>query len=265
MIDKQLFKNNYHTHTLYCGHATGHVEDYVEVAIKNDLQILGFSEHGKLPFAFFTFTNNDYVDEYIAECHEAKIKYRDKIKIYCGLEMDYFPLFNDYYHSLLKTYDYLTLSCHYYILGNASDWRNYNAYRINDEKIIKKYKDIIIEGIRSKLFLYCNHPDNFLSSWNEISEKASNEIIDEALKNDFPLELNINQFFYSDLFKENMARYKFWELAGLKQVKVIINSDAHHPDGLNYKSLSKDLNTLYEFIKKLNLNIVSEVKIKDDY
>lgn len=259
--DKQKLINNYHTHTLYCGHATGHVEEYVEVAISHKMKTLGFTEHGNIPFAFFSFTNNDYIEEYITECHEAKEKYKDKIRIYCGLEMDYFPFLNDFYKKLLKTYDYLTLSCHYYKMGNASDWRNYGAYCTNNPEIINEAKNILIAGIQSQIFTFCNHPDNFLSSWDENSKKASEEIINEAIKYDFPLELNINQFFYSPLFKQNEARYNFWELVGQKQAKVIINSDAHHPNDIYRDNIQE----IYDFADKLNLNIISEVKIKNDY
>ena len=41
---------NYHTHTYLCQHADGLPEEYVQTAIKNGLEILGFSDHA--PFYF---------------------------------------------------------------------------------------------------------------------------------------------------------------------------------------------------------------------
>ena len=36
---------NYHAHTYRCNHATGSEEDYVNHAVENGLQIMGFSDH----------------------------------------------------------------------------------------------------------------------------------------------------------------------------------------------------------------------------
>lgn len=42
-------KVNYHTYTCRCKHAGGTEEDYVLAAIKNDIKILGFSDHAPFP------------------------------------------------------------------------------------------------------------------------------------------------------------------------------------------------------------------------
>ena len=41
--------NNYHTHTYRCFHAYGTEEDYVQEAIRQNMQELGFSDHGPFP------------------------------------------------------------------------------------------------------------------------------------------------------------------------------------------------------------------------
>ena len=38
-------RNNYHTHTTRCKHASGEDREYVEKAIESGLKILGFSDH----------------------------------------------------------------------------------------------------------------------------------------------------------------------------------------------------------------------------
>ena len=42
-----LKKINFHTHTKRCKHAKGEDKDYIDAAIKNNLDILGFSDHGR--------------------------------------------------------------------------------------------------------------------------------------------------------------------------------------------------------------------------
>ena len=43
-------KYNYHTHTWRCGHAMGTEREYVETAIREGFQELGFSDHA--PYMF---------------------------------------------------------------------------------------------------------------------------------------------------------------------------------------------------------------------
>ena len=44
-----MLKNNYHTHSKYCNHAIGEMEDYVLVAINNNFEELGFTDHMPVP------------------------------------------------------------------------------------------------------------------------------------------------------------------------------------------------------------------------
>ena len=42
-------KTNYHSHTSRCFHATGEDEQYVLEAIKNNYDVIGFSDHMPVP------------------------------------------------------------------------------------------------------------------------------------------------------------------------------------------------------------------------
>lgn len=46
-------KNNYHTHTTRCYHASGKDEEYVKAAIKAGIKELGFSDHTPWHYEFF--------------------------------------------------------------------------------------------------------------------------------------------------------------------------------------------------------------------
>ena len=81
---------NYHTHTTRCHHASDSEEEYIQVAIKNGLKILGFADHTPMPFpdgkigvghhrmAVSEFS--DYVETLLA----LREKYRDQIEILIG-------------------------------------------------------------------------------------------------------------------------------------------------------------------------------------
>ena len=113
-------KNNYHTHTARCMHATGTDEEYVQSALKGGYDVLGFSEH--TPWKYHT----DYVadmrmlpDElpgYVESLRALRDKYRDRIQIKIGLECEYFPEYMHWLKEQIKEYglDYIIFGNHFY-------------------------------------------------------------------------------------------------------------------------------------------------------
>ena len=49
-------KTNFHTHTIYCGHATGLPIDYLQVIKDMGFTTLGFSEHSYVDVPSFKHT-----------------------------------------------------------------------------------------------------------------------------------------------------------------------------------------------------------------
>lgn len=81
--------SNFHTHCFYCDGESS-PEDYVEKAIEKGFEALGFSSHAPMHFKCPWVLNEEYLNEYCNAINDLKIKYRDKIEIYLGLEIDYF-------------------------------------------------------------------------------------------------------------------------------------------------------------------------------
>ena len=77
-------KANYHTHTARCGHATGTDEQYVEAAIGQRFNVLGFSDHVPWPYAS-GFTHRhvrmgiEQLDEYVSSMRTLKQRYAGSI------------------------------------------------------------------------------------------------------------------------------------------------------------------------------------------
>ena len=90
---KKYLKANYHTHTVYCKHAWGTMREYIEAAIENGIQILGFSDHVPFP------EDGEYVSDirmsmeeaasYVEDIRALQDEYKDRIKIYIGFEAEY--------------------------------------------------------------------------------------------------------------------------------------------------------------------------------
>ncbi|MEH7454844.1 PHP domain-containing protein [Gottfriedia acidiceleris] len=93
-----------HTHTHFCPHGTGElVEKMIEKAIVLGFDEYHITEHPPLPEAFeknlfpleaastITFQESD-TDIYIKEMLRIKTKYKDKLNIKIGFEIDYLPM-----------------------------------------------------------------------------------------------------------------------------------------------------------------------------
>ena len=100
-------KQNLHIHTTYAdGKDTP--EELILEAISRGFDSIGFSEHTYMAFSDYPYqmTVND-MKKYRDEVRALAEKYRDSIKVFCGLEFEYF--------SELSTegFDYLIGSVHY--------------------------------------------------------------------------------------------------------------------------------------------------------
>ena len=86
---------NYHSHTFRCNHATGTPEEYILNAIENGIKYMGFSDH--FPYICRDGFEARYrvpvsqVKDYFDELNSLRDKYKDKIEIKIGFEMEYYP------------------------------------------------------------------------------------------------------------------------------------------------------------------------------
>lgn len=101
-----MISSNYHTHTLYCdGKDTP--EELVKEAISLGMCEIGFSGHS------YTWFDESYcmslanTKKYKEDINALKDKYKDKIKIYLGIEQDY------YSEEPTDDYDFVIGSVHY--------------------------------------------------------------------------------------------------------------------------------------------------------
>jgi histidinol-phosphatase (PHP family) len=95
----------------------------------------------------------------------------------------------------------------------------------------------MIEAMQTGLFSFVAHPDLAMAGWKTWEDEAKScfgAIIDCAIENKLPLEVN-GQGMQKPMMKtENGIRYQypfdeFWLLAKEKGARIIANSDAHQP------------------------------------
>lgn len=250
---------NYHTHTPRCKHASGTPEEYVLRSIECGIKYMGFSDHA--PFVCANGTESGY-RMYSAEakdyCEEIKAlahKYKDKIELLAGYEMEYYP--DDFERMLKFAVDsgaqYLILGEHFSFdesLGTLP-----NGAESDSLEQLQIYAERITEGIKTRKFTYIAHPDiiNFTGS-DEVYREEIRKICIAAREYNIPLEIN----FLGIRTNRHYPSEKFLLVAGEEKAPVTFGLDAHETasafDG-------ESLKTALEYVEKYNLNYIGKPEI----
>lgn len=106
-----MHKQNLHTHTSFSDGADT-PEEIIATAIEKNFDSVGFSEHSYMNYSAFFLKHGDKTQDYKKEILSLKEKYKNRIKIYLGLEVDM------YSGPDMTGYDYLIGSMHYFKFQN---------------------------------------------------------------------------------------------------------------------------------------------------
>lgn len=221
-------KVNLHTHTFRCGHAKGTEKEYIERAISGGITHMGFSDH--IPLVFPNGSQSNFrvpmsmAKDYIDTLRALREEYSDRIKIYIGFEMEYYPLF---FGDMLQTA--IELGAEYLILGQHFSQNEYpdripSATPTTSEELLEEYVSSVVSAIKSGVFTYVAHPDlsNFYGA-ADIYEKHMRKICESAALYDIPLEIN----FCGLRSGRRYPRQDFWKIAGECGCKAVFGFDAH--------------------------------------
>ncbi len=251
---------NYHTHTYRCNHATGDDEEYVLRAIDGGVKYMGFSDHA--PFIFNGGFESNYriqmneVRSYFESIQSLREKYRDKIDIKIGFEMECYPTYFDEMLEVARNVgaEYLILGQHY--LGDERPAGHPSTLATDDRELLRSYVDCVVRGIESGAFSYVAHPDivNFTGD-DIIYREEMARICEASINNGTPLEIN----FLGIRDRRRYPNMKFWKIAGELHAPVTFGFDAHTPaDAFDEESLK----TAEKMVEKYALNYIGMPKIK---
>lgn len=258
---------NYHSHVALCGHAEGVVEDYVQEALKHKYEEIGISDHCPVPRSWMKeelyrflwldqqMNEDDFYEKYLPQLEYSINKHRD-IKILKAVETEYVEGQEAFYKRILMHLDYLVLGVHFY----KSDGEFVSTYEPLSDKDLYNYALIVEKALDTKLYKILAHPELFLYHKDEflpLHEEITKKIIFAAMKNDVYLEINANGFNFNSP-KPKYPRKEFWEIVRkYKNVKIILNSDAHYVKDFHGENVKKAI----DFAKELNLNVSSKIEL----
>ena len=278
-----MLKNNYQTHTKYCGHAKGDVEDYVKEALNLNMEELGISDHAPIPLNHgmtkeeweenYCYENMDIntFDNLLKEIDNLKSKYN--IKLYKACESEYLYNNDDWYKGLRSKLDYMILGIHFF----NGEGRVLDTYKDINYKNVDCYYECAKRAIETGLFDYLAHPDLYLFDYksingkNEFDAKAKDiclKLIDLCVKHDIYFEINTNGLKYSK-DKNNRDLWLYPNIEFFKVVKeymdknpnklkLIIGADAHEPKALG----NDNVKAVLEMVKDLKLDVLNKMEIK---
>ncbi|MDO5021901.1 MAG: histidinol-phosphatase [Eubacteriales bacterium] len=253
-------RKNFHAHTPRCGHAIGQETEYVQAAVDSNYDEFGFSDHTPWPGVYSPGMRMETKElpDYVEAVQTVKEAYKDKIKVYCGLECEYYPENTDWLKDTIEEY-----GLEYIILGNHFDFvENSGLYFGNckTEYDVKRYLKTTIAAMATGIYNWLAHPDLYLKEYrkfDDTAKKTAREICYASRNLNIPLEYNLLGLFSTKAgyFRGLGYPYQaFWEIAAEEKCHVILNVDAHDPKHV--------LNTaLYDEgvanIKKLGLKMVN--------
>lgn len=250
---------NYHTHTPRCNHAVGQESEYVKTALEAGLQILGFSDHTPQFFPGQYYSRMRMrpwqLKDYIQTVLDLKEAYAGRLQIHLGLEVEYYPaLFPELMDVLADTpVEYLLLGQHWN--GNEEN-EPYNGRPTEDEGLLKRHCNQVIDAMHTGVFTYLAHPDilNFVGN-DRVYRCHIRRLCQAAKSCHIPLELNFLGL-REGRYYPNM---RFWEVAAEEGCQMIFGRDAHTPEQLLYKDTEEQAVAIAQ---QLGMELLETVELK---
>lgn len=255
---------NYHGHTKRCRHADNNVldEDYVKKFISMGFKKIAFTDHCPEKNRIDTRDNMrmDYTElnDYLNSINYLKNKYKDKIGILSGFEVEYLDVLEDEIIDLKKKCDMIVLGQHFiYKDGNLKMFRK---HAFSDMDLLK-YGECVVSAIKKGIPDIVVHPDIYMVSRSEmgdIEEKVARMICEAAERYHVILEINLSEpYLYMNGYIDKISYpcVDFWKIVSEYKIDVLYGIDAHCLGQIDrYPDLVKFVNDLFgvELINKLN-------------
>lgn len=222
-----------HNHTKRCNHAVGECREYVEMALKRDIKIFGFSCHAPMNHDVHYRMKLSEVDEYMNEIRVLSEEYKGQIDIKIAFEVDFITNKPHLIESkiLNADVDYLIGSVHFineWGFDNPEYIGNYDGKDL--DSVWREYLESITNMAQSKYFNIVGHFDLLKIFNNRPSNAVQNDIVRtlEAIKdNDMALEINgagLDKQIAEIYPSEDILRYAY-----KMEIPISFGSDAHSP------------------------------------
>lgn len=239
-----------HNHTTLCNHATGNIEQYIKRAIELKIDIYGFSDHAPMNFEPEYRMDLSQMEKYETSVLNIKDRYKDKIDILLGYEVDYMSSKIYMEDKVLKNknIDYLIGSVHFLDRWGFDNPEYIKGYKTKDiDTIYIDYFKAIEDMVKTNYFDIVGHLD-LIKVFNFLPKKDIKSIAHNALKQikKSNMVLEINSAGLRKPVKEQYPSRQLLELAFELDIPITFSSDAHSVSQIGYG---------YDEVKKIALDI----------
>jgi histidinol-phosphatase (PHP family) len=242
---------NFHSHSLFSD-GKSVPEEFIKSAVSRNFPAYGYSCHSPVPFPTSWNMEAGKLPEYLNEITRLKLVYKDKIEVYCGLELDYINGVPYLPVNVLKKMgcDYILGSVHFIDRFPDGSWFSFDGkpdnffsgmkiiYSNDFKKAIAGYyektrmmvdkdcPDII--GHMDKIKMH-NSVKPYLNEDEEWYRRQVEDTLDLIAEKGCIMEVSTR-----GLYKHNppLLYPGAWVIkqAFMRKIPVMLNSDAHHPD-----------------------------------
>ncbi|WP_080904608.1 histidinol-phosphatase [Parabacteroides sp. Marseille-P3160] len=247
--------SNYHSHCTFCD-GRSYPEEFIKFALAHHFRAYGFSSHSPLPFETFWNMSKEDMPDYLTEIGRLKQKYKDRIEIYIGLEIDYLDeTYNpsvSYFRDLPLDYRIgsvhflpvaLPLSPGHVVTIDGPYAELEQAIRLHYggsvRRLVAQYFEssmrmvesggIDIVGHLDKIYMNsCLNPDfNFEAEWYQ---RPFNSYLDLIAEKGLMVEINTKNLTRK---RQTFPRAEYLPRLRQRNIPVMVNSDCHYPDLVN--------------------------------
>ena len=245
-------KTSYHSHTRWCKHADGEIEDYVKKAIELNLEMFAICDHVFNDIPLGPRAPWSEYDAYLENLKQVEAKYENQIELQRSIEAEYYPELMERYQTM-KEKDHFAV----WILGQHESSDHQMDFFKNSDDIankLERYTEDVIEALETGFFNILAHPDLFMMYYTK-PDKHSLECMDRIFrvceKNNVVIEINANGI----RGHKHYPNREVFELSKKYNLRYIISSDAHNPEFLYDDAMRK----AEEFADDLKLNVINRI------
>lgn len=227
-----------HNHTYLCNHANGTMEEYVLQAIKENIDVFGFSEHAPMKnFEDGYRLTLDKKEFYEKSVLNLKQKYENEIEILLAYEVDF--LEGDYLldEILNSKIDYLIGSVHYLGKWGFDNPEFIQEYENKDiDKIWEEYFYAIELMAKTRKFDIVGHMD-LIKLFKYLPKKDIKLIALKAMKEikKANMAIEINAAGIRKPIGEAYPSKELLELSYELNIPITFSSDAHSVEQIGFK------------------------------
>jgi histidinol-phosphatase (PHP family) len=261
---------DYHLHTLFCNHALGSMERYIQSAAGLGLVEICFLDHLTVQPADKGLSMSlEEVPYYFQAVQVLKQKYRHSIQIKAGLEIDFNPDHTGLFQEVAGTYafDIIATGLHFPggvdVVSRRSPWRWGEK---NADYVYGHYFEQLEKMLDYTYFDVICHIDlvkKFGRKPSRCFERAVDEILSKIKEKNLTVEVNTSGFNHP--IQKPYPSLDIIRKCHEKGIRITLGSDAHKPEdvGQHYeRALPMILSAGYRHLATFTKRKRSEIPIK---